>query len=96
METHDRAEVERALAAGARIIGVNHRDLRTFQMDMTLATNLRPLIPADRVLVAESGLRTPDDVKRMQAAGINAILVGTGLMALPDPGLALRELLGRP
>jgi indole-3-glycerol phosphate synthase len=96
VETHDRVEVERALAAQARIIGVNHRDLRTFQMDMALATTLRPLIPADRVLVAESGIRTPDGVKRMQAAGINAILVGEGLMAGPDPGLALRELLGRP
>jgi indole-3-glycerol phosphate synthase len=95
VETHDRAEVDRALAADARVIGVNHRDLRTFQMNMNLATSLRPLIPSDRVLVAESGIRSAEDVKRMEAAGIDAILVGEGLMVGSDPGLALRGLLGR-
>jgi indole-3-glycerol phosphate synthase len=95
VETHDRQEVERALASQARVIGVNHRDLRTFQMDMTLATSMRPLVPPDRLLVAESGIRTADDARRMQAAGIDAILVGEGLMVKPDPGAALRELLDR-
>jgi indole-3-glycerol phosphate synthase len=94
VETHDRQEVETAVAVGAEIIGVNHRDLRTFQMNMDLATSLRPSIPADRVVVAESGIRTVDDVARMGAAGIDAILVGESLMAEPDPGLALRRLLG--
>jgi indole-3-glycerol phosphate synthase len=96
VETHDRAEVERALAAEARVIGVNHRDLRTFQMDMTLATGMRPFIPSSRLLVAESGIRTADDVRRMQAAGIDAVLVGESLMCEPDPGSALRKLLGGP
>jgi indole-3-glycerol phosphate synthase len=95
VETHDRPEVERALAAGARVIGVNHRDLDTLQMDMSLACTMRPLIPSDRRLVAESGIRTPDDVGRMRAAGVDAILVGDSLMREPDPGAALRGLLGR-
>jgi indole-3-glycerol phosphate synthase len=96
VETHDRQEVETAVAVGAEIIGVNHRDLRTFQMNMDLAANLRPSIPADRVVVAESGIRTAEDVTRMRAAGIDAILVGESLMAEPDPGFALRRLLGQP
>lgn len=96
VETHDRQEVETALAVGATIIGVNHRDLRTFQMNMDLAASLRPSIPADRVVVAESGIRTVQDVARMRAAGIDAILVGESLMAESDPGLALRRLLGDP
>jgi indole-3-glycerol phosphate synthase len=95
VETHDRHEVERALAAEARVIGVNHRDLRTFQMDMSLAATMRPLVPSDRLLVAESGIRTADDVSRMQAAGIDAVLVGESLMCDPDSGLALSRLLGR-
>jgi indole-3-glycerol phosphate synthase len=93
VETHDQAEVETAVAVGATIIGVNHRDLRTFQMDMGLATRLRPRIPPDRVVVAESGIRTAQDVARMRAAGIDAILVGESLMAEPEPGLALRKLM---
>jgi indole-3-glycerol phosphate synthase len=96
VETHDREEVETAVAVGADIIGINHRDLRTFQMDMDLATSLRPSIPADRVVVAESGIRTVDDVTRMRTAGIDAILVGESLMAGGDPGQALRGLLKRP
>jgi indole-3-glycerol phosphate synthase len=95
VETHDRHEVECALAAGARIIGVNHRDLRTFAVDMTLASRMRSLLPSDRLLVAESGIRSAADVHRMQEAGIDAILVGTSLMCDPDPGLALRRLWGR-
>jgi indole-3-glycerol phosphate synthase len=96
VETHDRAEVERAVAVGARIVGVNHRDLRTFEMDMDLAVEMRPLIPADRLVVAESGIRNATDVARLRAAGIDAILVGETLMAAPDPAAALRELLGGP
>jgi indole-3-glycerol phosphate synthase len=96
VETHDRQEVERALAADARVVGVNHRDLRTFRMDMTLATAMRPLVPPDRVLVAESGIRTAEDVSRMQTAGLDAVLVGERLMCESDPGSALRRLLGHP
>jgi indole-3-glycerol phosphate synthase len=95
VETHDSEEVRRALAAGATIIGINHRDLRTFDMNMDLAVNLRPSIPADCVVVAESGLRSHADVEKLERAGVDAILVGETLMQAPDPVAALRELLGR-
>jgi Indole-3-glycerol phosphate synthase len=94
VEAHDAGEVARAVAAGARIVGVNHRDLRTFEMNMDLAVAMRPLVPPDRLVVAESGIRTADDVRRLRAAGIDAILVGEMLMQAPDPAAALRELLG--
>ncbi|HEY5284878.1 MAG TPA: indole-3-glycerol phosphate synthase TrpC [Polyangia bacterium] len=92
VETHDADEVDRAVAAGARIIGVNHRDLRTFDLNMDLAVTMRPLIPDDRVVVAESGIRDAADVRRLRAAGIDAILVGETLMRAPNPAAALREL----
>jgi indole-3-glycerol phosphate synthase len=96
VEAHDPAEVRRALSAAARIIGINHRDLRTFQVDTTLAARMRPEIPAGRIVVAESGIKTPADVARLRDAAIDAILVGETLMRAPDPGTALKELLGEP
>jgi indole-3-glycerol phosphate synthase len=96
VETHDADEVARAVAAGAEIVGVNHRDLRTFEMHMDLAARLRPSIPADRLVVAESGIKNADDVRRLRAAGIDAILVGESLMQAPDPATALRALLAEP
>jgi indole-3-glycerol phosphate synthase len=93
VETHDEAEIERALRVGAKLIGINHRDLRTFKMDMTLAERMRARIPDDCVVVAESGLRTADDVARMRRAGIDAILVGESLMRTAEPGAGLRALL---
>ena len=95
VETHDREEVERAVAADAPIIGVNHRDLRTFEMNMDLAVAMRPLIPIDRLVVAESGINGASDVRRLRAAGVDAVLVGETLMRAPDPAKALRELLGK-
>ncbi len=94
VETHDASEVARAVAAGARIVGVNHRDLRTFEMNMDLALAMRPVIPPDRLVVAESGIRRAEDVRRLHAAGVDAILVGETLMQAADPATALRELLG--
>jgi indole-3-glycerol phosphate synthase len=94
VEAHDAEEIARAVAVGAKIIGVNHRDLRTFEMNMELAVSMRPLIPPDRLVVAESGIRTHEDVQRMKKGGINAILVGETLMQAPDPAVALRVLLG--
>ena len=93
VEAHDQAEVRRAVALGARIIGVNNRDLKTFTMDRDLAIRLRPLVPPDRVMVAESGIRDAADVRALGAAGIDAVLVGETLMRAADPGAALRELL---
>ena len=93
VETHDEAEIARALTVGAEIIGINHRDLRTFTMDMDLAVRMRAKIPASKILVAESGLKSSADVARMKAGGIDAVLVGDGLMRQEDPGLALQQFL---
>jgi indole-3-glycerol phosphate synthase len=96
VEAHDADEVARAVTVGAKIIGVNHRDLRTFAMNRALAVTMRPLIPQDRLVVAESGIRTAVDVERLRNAGVDAILVGETLMQAPDPLAALRALLGGP
>ena len=93
VEVHSEAEVEIALAAGARLIGVNHRDLRTFSMDMGLTARLAPRLPLGTVLVAESGIRTAGDVQGLAAAGASAVLVGDSLMRAPSPGAALARLL---
>jgi indole-3-glycerol phosphate synthase len=94
VEVHEPGEAVRAVAVGAKLIGVNHRDLRTFEMNMELAVTMRPLIPQDRLVVAESGIKTTDDVRRLRKAGIDAILVGEILMQAPDPAAALRVLVG--
>ncbi len=94
VEVHDEAEVERALKAGARVIGVNNRDLRTFAVDIAVTARLRPLVPADCVLVSESGIHTPADVRRLKEMGVDAMLVGESLVtARPEERLAkVREL----
>ena len=96
VEAHDEAEVARAVAAGAQIIGINNRDLRTFNVDRELAIRLRSSIPPDRIVVAESGIRDAADVARLRDAGVDAILVGETLMRAPDPAAALRGLLATP
>ena len=94
VEVHDARECERALAIGATLIGVNHRDLRTFAIDLGLTAALAPGLPAGTILVAESGLRVRAEVERVVAAGAHAILVGESLMRAPSPGSALRALVG--
>jgi indole-3-glycerol phosphate synthase len=94
VEVHDLHEADIAIAVGATLIGVNHRDLRTFTMDMTLTAQIAPRLPTTAVLVGESGIRTRDDVRMLGAAGAHAVLVGEHLMRAPSPGEALRELLG--
>jgi indole-3-glycerol phosphate synthase len=93
VEAHDRDELDRALAAGARVVGVNSRDLRTLAVSLETALALAPAIPDDVVAVAESGIRTGADVRRLREAGFDAFLVGEHLMASPDPGEALKRLL---
>lgn len=93
VEVHDLDEVDTALAAGATLLGVNHRDLRTFAIDMTLTARIAPRVPASVVLVGESGIRTAVDVRALAAAGAHAVLVGEQLMRAASPGDALRELL---
>lgn len=94
VEVHERTELERALAAGAGVVGVNSRDLRTLEVSLPTAVELGPTIPDHVLAVAESGIRTSADVRSLAAAGYDAFLVGERLMAAPDPGQALRELLG--
>ncbi len=92
VEVHTAAELDRALGAGAEIVGVNSRDLDTFRIDVASAWALLDRVPADRIAVAESGMHRPDDVARAAAAGADAVLVGTALSASADPGALLREL----
>jgi indole-3-glycerol phosphate synthase len=93
VEVHDLREADIALAVGATLVGVNHRDLRTFTMDMTLTAQIAPRVPPGTILVGESGIRSADDVRMLGEAGAHAVLVGEHLMRAPSPGAALRELL---
>lgn len=94
VEVHDAHELDRALRLDTPLIGVNNRDLRTFEVSLDTTLSLLPSIPADRVVVTESGILAPRDVARMRAAGVNAFLVGEAFMRAPDPGAALGELFG--
>jgi indole-3-glycerol phosphate synthase len=93
VEVHDGAELERALAAGATLIGVNNRDLHTMEVRLETALELAPSIPEHVVAVAESGIKCGADVRRLRTAGYDAFLVGGHLMQAKDPGHALAELL---
>jgi indole-3-glycerol phosphate synthase len=93
VEVHDAPELDRALAAGADLIGVNQRDLKTFEIDRTLAVRLAERIPAGVVKVAESGVRDRADVAALEDAGYDAILVGESVVTADDPGAAVRGLL---
>jgi indole-3-glycerol phosphate synthase len=93
VEVHDERELEWALAAGASLVGVNNRDLATFVTTLETTERLAPLVPADVLLVSESGIQSSADLRRMVAAGARAVLVGEAFMAAPDPGAALTELL---
>ena len=93
VEAHSADEIDRAVAAGATLIGVNNRDLHTFVTSLETAERLRPRIPAGVGTVAESGIETAAHVARMVAAGYDAVLVGEALMRAPDPGAALEALL---
>ena len=93
VEVHDEAEIERALSAGAEIVGVNNRDLDTFDVSLETALRLAEQIPPDRLRVAESGIQQRADVIRLQQAGYDAVLVGEALMRSDDPGAKLGELL---
>jgi indole-3-glycerol phosphate synthase len=95
VEFYERKNLARVLDAGATLIGINNRDLRTFQTDLNHTIQLRPDIPDDCVLVAESGIHGRQDVLRLEEAGVDAILVGEFLMASPDIGAAVDQLLGR-
>lgn len=95
VEVHTAAELDRALAAGARIIGVNNRDLKTLDLHVETSFALIKRIPDDCIAVSESGLRTHDDLARLGEAGFDAFLIGESLMLSPDPAAALGAFLGR-
>ena len=96
VEAHDAAEIARALDAGADVVGINNRDLANFDVDRDLAARVVQSVPSDVVLVAESGLRSADDVARLGAAGVDAVLVGEALMAAPDLRAAVRAFSSQP
>lgn len=93
VEVHDEAELARAVAIGAALIGVNNRDLRTFEIDLAVAERLAPRMPEEAVVVGESGIFGRADVERLQRAGVNAVLVGESLIVARDRGAAVRALL---
>ncbi len=92
LEVHDLDELERSLQVPAQLLGINNRNLRTFEVSLDNTLALKDAVPADRVLVTESGILTPADVARMRDAGVNAFLVGEAFMRAPDPGSALRQM----
>lgn len=94
VEAYEPEEVPRALAAGARVVGVNNRDLRTFEVDFGRSIDLRPLVGPDRLFVSESGVETADDVARLREAGVDAVLIGETLMRAEDKRTKLAELRG--
>jgi indole-3-glycerol phosphate synthase len=96
IEAHDGDEVERALASGARILGVNNRDLSTFETHLETTLGLLERVPTGVTLVSESGIRSGDDVARLGKAGVDAVLVGEALLRAEDPGDAARRMCGRP
>jgi len=94
VEVHDGAELERALKLKTPLIGINNRNLKTFEVTLDTTLSLKAQVPADRLLVTESGILNRGDVLRMGAAGVNAFLVGEAFMRAPDPGEALAALFG--
>lgn len=92
VETHSAAEVQQAVDAGARIVGVNNRDLDTLVTDVSLAPRLRPRVPTDRVFVAESGISQPEQIRALGAADVDAVLIGESLLRSEDPVEKLRSL----
>ena len=95
VEVHDRQELNTALGAGAKIIGINNRDLKTFRVDLHTTLQLAPHVPDAAILVSESGIHTADDIRMLRDAGCDAFLIGEAFMKADKPGRALRELMIR-
>ena len=96
VETHDEADMVKALGSGAQVIGINNRNLKTMAIDLAQTEHLAPLVPADRILVSESGIHSKADIERVAAAGVDAVLIGTMLVSSEQPGLLLRTLVEVP
>jgi len=95
VEVHDRREMEMTLGSGAEIIGINNRDLRTFITDIGTSLALAPVVPADRIIVSESGFGSREEIEILLQAGVRAFLIGEALVAAPDRRATFEELLGR-
>ena len=93
VEVHDEAELQTALDAGAEIIGINNRDLRTFNTDISLTDRLASLAPRGKIVVSESGIHSHEDMARLRRGGAHAMLVGEAIVTAPDPGAKVRELI---
>lgn len=96
VEVHDRDELQRALQLKTPLLGINNRNLRTFEVTLDTTLGMLADVPADKLLITESGILTRDDVRTLRAAGVNAFLVGEAFMRAPEPGLALAELFELP
>jgi len=94
VEVHDAAELQAALKLRTPLLGINNRDLRTFETRLEITLDLLPRVPQDRLVITESGILAPADVARMRDAGVNAFLVGEAFMRADDPGDRLRALFG--
>ncbi|MCK5581033.1 MAG: indole-3-glycerol phosphate synthase TrpC [Candidatus Omnitrophica bacterium] len=94
VEVHDKNELDRALDAGAEIIGINNRNLHTFEVDLKTSQELIPRIPKDKVVVAESGIKTHDNVKMLQESGANAVLIGETFLREQDVGAKIKDVMG--
>jgi len=92
-EIHNEVELEIALGSGARIIGINNRDLNTFTVDLTTTERLRPLIPQDRIVVSESGIKSRSDMEKLKKWGVDAVLIGESLLSAPNITAKMKELL---
>jgi indole-3-glycerol phosphate synthase len=94
VESHDGDELDAALRLRTRLVGINNRNLRTFETSLDTTIGLLPRIPADKLVITESGIMVPDDVKRMRDSNVHAFLVGEAFMRAPEPGTELRRLFG--
>ena len=93
VEAHDEKDMAKALKSGAEIIGINNRDLKTFKTDIETTHKLRELVPAGKIVVSESGIRTAEDIKKLKAFGVNAVLIGEALLTAPDIPAAIKGMM---
>jgi indole-3-glycerol phosphate synthase len=94
VEIHNKAEIEQALKAGARIVGINNRDLKTFKVDLAVTARLRKLIPSEKIVVAESGIKSSEDIRAFKEINVDAVLIGESFMRAENKKQFLAELKG--